>query len=67
MSAYFLKPKSSGERVKIELDLCNYAAKEDLKNASGVDRSKFAKRVDLASLKSNVDKLHTDKIKQFEK
>ena len=31
--------------------------KRDLKNAAGVDRSNFPKKVDLASLKSNVDKL----------
>ena len=31
--------------------------KRDLKNATGVDRSNFPKKVDLASLKSNVDKL----------
>ena len=57
------KPKSSGGRVKVELDLSNYAKKADLKNATGVDTSKFAKKVGLASLRSNVDKLDIDKIK----
>ena len=37
--------------------LPNYATKVDLKNATGVDRLKFAKNVDLAILKSEVDKL----------
>ena len=41
--------------MKVELDLCNYATKLDLKNVTGFDTSKFAKKVDLASLKSNVD------------
>ena len=41
----------------------NYATKADLKNATDVDTSKFAKKVDLASLKSNVDKLDIDKLK----
>ena len=41
----------------------NYATKADLKNATGVDTSKFAKKVDLASLKSNVEKLDIDKLK----
>ena len=41
----------------------NYATKEDLKNATGAHTSRFAKEVDLASLKSNVDKLDTDKLK----
>ena len=31
--------------------------KVDLKNATGADTSDFAKKVDLASLKSEVDKL----------
>ena len=37
--------------------------KADLKKATGVDTSKFPKKVDLASLKSNVDKLDIDKLK----
>ena len=63
MSEYLSEPKSSGGRVKVELDLSNYAAKADLKNETGVDTSKFAKNIDLASLKSNVDKLDIDKLK----
>ena len=42
MSEYFPEPKSFGGRVKVELDLSNYATKVDLKNATGVDLSKFA-------------------------
>ena len=45
MSEYFPEPKSSGGRVKVELDLFNYTTKADLKNARGVDTSKFAKRL----------------------
>ena len=56
MSEYFAEPKSGG-KVKVELHLSNYATKADFKNAAGVDISKFAKKVDLASLTSNVDKL----------
>ena len=37
MSEYFLKPKYLGRKVKLELDLSAYAAKADLKNATGVD------------------------------
>ena len=62
MSEYFPEPKSSGGRVKVELDLSNYATKADLKNATGVDTSKFAKKIDLASLKSEVDQLDIDKL-----
>ena len=49
--------------MKVELDLSNYAAKTDLKNTAGVDTSKFAKKSDLANLKSNVDKLDIDQLK----
>ena len=30
--------------MKVELDLSNYATKADLKNATGVDTSDFAKK-----------------------
>ena len=64
MSKYFPEPKSLGERVKVELDLSNYATKVDLKKATGIYTSKFTKNfVDLARLKSNVDKLDIDKFK----
>ena len=44
MSEYFPKPKSLGANVKIDLDLSNYATKADLKNATGVGTSDFAKK-----------------------
>ena len=47
MSEYFPESKSSGGRVKVELDFSNYATKF---------AKKFAKKVDLASLKSDLDK-----------
>ena len=49
--------------MKVELDLSNYVTKAELKNATGVDTSKFAKKVDLANLKSNADELDVDKFK----
>ena len=55
--------------MKVELDLSNYGTNTDLKNATGVGTSKFAKKFDLAKLKSNlsnikikVDKLDVDKL-----
>ena len=42
MSEYFPEPKPLRGRVKVELDLSNYATKADLKIAAGVDLSKFA-------------------------
>ena len=49
--------------MKVELDLSNYATKADFKTTTGVDTSKFAKKVDLTNLKSDVDKLNIDKLK----
>ena len=49
MSEYFPKPKSLGRNVILELDLSNYATKADLKNAAGVDTSKFTKKVNLGN------------------
>ena len=63
MSEYFPEQTCSGGRVKVELDLSNYATKRDLKNATKVDTSKFAKQVDLANLKSTVGKLEIDQLK----
>ena len=63
MSEYFPEPKSLEGKVKLELELTNYATKADLKNATVVDTSNCAKKVDSTSLKSNVDKLDIDKLK----
>ena len=60
MSEYFPEPKSSAGRLKVELDLSNYATKGNSKNATGVDTSTFAKKVDLASINPNVDELEID-------
>ena len=43
--------------------MSNYATKIDLKIATGVDTSKFPKKVDLANSKSFVDKLDIDNLK----
>ena len=57
----FLKLRLLEGNVKVELDLCNYATKMDLKNTAGVDMLKFdTSRVDLAGLKSEIDKLDID-------
>ena len=46
MSEYFPELTSSGGRVKVELDLSNYATKADLKNETGVDTLNFTEKVD---------------------
>ena len=63
MSARFPEPKSSGRRVKVELDLSNHITKAYLKNATGVGTSTFPIKFDLANLKFDVDKLDIDKLK----
>ena len=63
MSKYFRKPKPLGANVKVELDLLNHTTKSDLKNVKGVDTSNFAKKTDLPNLKSDVDKLSIDRLK----
>ena len=49
--------------MQIELDLFNYATKADLKKCFGT--SKCARKVNLANLKSNVDKIDIDKLKNI--
>ena len=60
MSECFPLSKFFGANVEVELGLSNYATKADLKNATGVDTSKFAKKADLASWKSKFDELDID-------
>ena len=62
MSEHFPEPKSLAKE-KVELDLSNSATKTCLKNVTEIDISSFAKKIDSASLISNVDKLHIDKLK----
>ena len=64
MTQYFPKPyERSGENVKFESDLSNYATKTNLKGATVVDTSNLATKSDLTRLKAKVDKLDIDKLK----
>ena len=51
----------------MNVELSNYATKIDLKKSIVIDTSKFAKKIDLGSLKSDVDKLDIDKLKNVPK
>ena len=63
MSQYFPKPfRSFGRNINAKVDLWNYATKTDLKNVTHVDSSSFALKTNLAGLKTEVDKLDTDKL-----
>ena len=44
------------------MDLSNHAAKTDLNNVTHVDNSSFALKTNLASLKTEVDKLDMEKL-----
>ena len=63
MSQYFPKPyEPFGWDINVKVDLSNYATKSDIKNISHVDTSRFALKTNLASLKTEVDKVHIDKL-----
>ena len=60
--SYYPPYKSSSNNIKVKLDLTNYATKNDLKNITHVDVSSFASKINLAGLKSEVDKIDVDKL-----
>ena len=63
MSQYFPLYNNSNEDIKVELDLTNYATKDDVENITYVDVSSYTTKTNLAALKSEVDKIDTDKLK----
>ena len=64
MSDYFRRRyKRFDGDISVKGDLSNYATKTGLKNVSHVDVSSFALKSNLASLKTEVDKIDTDKLK----
>ena len=66
MSQYFPRPfRNFGGNINVTVDLSNCATKTDLKNAAHVDTSNFALITNLASLKTEVDKLGSDKLVSF--
>ena len=62
--SYYPPYKSSRNNIKVKLDLTNYATKTDLKNITHVDVSSFASKINLAALKTEVDKIDVDKLKK---
>ena len=63
MSQYFPPYYNSSGNIKVELDLSNYATKEDVKNIMHVDISSYATKTNLAALKTEVGKIDIDKLK----
>ena len=63
MSQYFPPYNNSIENIKIKLDLSNYATKKYIKDITHVDTSSYTLKINLANLKTEVDKIDTDKLK----
>ena len=63
MSQYFPKPYEPFDGdINVTVDLSNYATKDDIKNITHVDTSRFALKTNLTNLKTEVDKLDFDKL-----
>ena len=63
MSQYFPKLyEPFGGDINVRVDLPNYATKTDIKNISHIDTSSFALKSNLASWKTEVDKLDIHKL-----
>ena len=63
MSQYFPKPyEPFGGDINVRVDLSNYATKTDIKNILHIDTVSFALKPNLASLKTEGDKLDIDKL-----
>ena len=62
MSSQYFPPYGS-TNIKVEIDLANYATKDDVKNITHVDVSSYATKTKLGALKSEVDKIDVDKLK----
>ena len=63
MSQYFPPYNNSSGNIKVKLDLSNYATKKDIKDITHIDASGFASKTNLAALKTELDKIDTDKFK----
>ena len=63
MSQNFSKPYEPfrGD-IDLKVDLFNYATKTDIKNISHIDTSNFPLKPNLASLRTEADKLDIDKL-----
>ena len=61
--SYYPPYRSSSNNIKVELDLNNYATKDDVKNITHVDVISYATKTNLAALKTEVDKIDIDKLK----
>ena len=63
MTSQYFPLYETASNIKVQLDFANYPTKDDVKNITHVDVSSYATKTNLAALKSEVDKLDTDKLK----
>ena len=61
--SYYPPYRRSSNNIKVKLDLTNFATKDDFKNITYVDVTSYATKTNLASLKTELDKIDTDKLK----
>ena len=63
MSKFFPDPyETFGGDINVTVNLSNYVTKTDLINVTQVDTSSFALKTNLATLKTEEDKLDIDKL-----
>ena len=63
MNEYFPKPfRSFSGNINVKVDLSNYAIKTELKNITHLDTSTSELKTNLASLKTEIDRLDIDKL-----
>ena len=63
MTKFFPDPyETFGGDINVTVNLSNYVTKTDLINVTHVDTSSFALKTNLATLKTEVDKLDIDKL-----
>ena len=62
-SQYFPPYENYSNNIKVQLDLTNYATKDYVKIITHFDVSSYASKTNLAALKTEVDKIDTDKLK----
>ena len=63
---YFPKPyEPFGGDINVKVDLSHYATKTDIKNILHVHTTCFSLKSNLASLKTEVDKLDIDRLKSL--
>ena len=61
--SYYPKPVSHiRDKVKVVLDLSNYATKKELEYTTGIDASNLTAKKDFIALKTEVDKLDINKL-----